>query len=221
MLKFLVVEDHPLVREGVCRLLLQFPQKVEIVEASDGDVALSILEQDDSFDLVLVDLAMPNLDGFALLDILRGRYPAIPVAVLSAYEDPPTVNRAIKNGASGFVSKSSSGEEILEALQDILDGQIVRPNKGGKEARLGMLPERKVANGKVRPQEIGLTERQAQVLALMIQGLPNREIGRQLGLTEGTVKVHATAVFKILGVNSRAEAMVAANHHRIDLDSTF
>lgn len=221
MLKFLVVEDHPLVREGVCRLLLQFPQKVEIVEASDGDVALSILEQDDSFDLVLVDLAMPNLDGFALLDILRGRYPAIPVAVLSAYEDPPTVNRAIKNGASGFVSKSSSGEEILEALQDILNGQIVRPNKGGKEARLGMLPERKVANGKVRPQEIGLTERQAQVLALMIQGLPNREIGRQLGLTEGTVKVHATAVFKILGVNSRAEAMVAANHHRIDLDSTF
>lgn len=221
MLKFLVVEDHPLVREGICRLLKQFSEGVEVVEAGDGEAALNTLEQDESFDLVLIDLAMPKMDGFAALGLLRDRHPTIPVAVLSAYEDPPTVNRAMKNGACGFIPKSSSSEEILAALQDILEGQIVLPGNSGAEARLGLLPERKGSSVKVKPQDIGLTERQAQVLALILQGLPNREIGRQLGLTEGTVKVHATAVFKILGVTSRAEAMVAANHYRIDLGNVF
>lgn len=222
MLKFLVVEDHPLVREGICRLLGQFSEKNEIVEAADGEAALALLEQDTAFDLVLMDLAMPKLDGFAALALLRDRYPTVPVAVLSAYEDPPTVSRAMNSGASGFITKSSSGEEILSALRQILDGHIVQPGKKTPEAKLGFFPERtNVPSCEVQPAEIGLTERQAQVLALLMQGLTNREIGRQLGLTEGTVKVHATAVFKLLGVSSRAEAVVAANFYRIDFSSVF
>lgn len=221
MLKFLVVEDHPLVREGICRLLGQFSEKNEIVEAADGEAALALLEQDSAFDLVLMDLAMPKVDGFAALALLRDLYPTVPVAVLSAYEDPPTVSRAMNSGASGFITKSSSGEEILSALRQILDGHIVQPGKKTPEAKLGFFPERTNATGEVHPAEIGLTERQAQVLALLMQGLTNREIGRQLGLTEGTVKVHATAVFKLLGVSSRAEAVVAANFYRIDFSSVF
>lgn len=221
MLRFLVVEDHPLVREGICRLLGQFSEQIEIVEAADGEAALGFLEQDTAFDLVLMDLAMPKVDGFAALSLLRDRYPTVPVAVLSAYEDPPTVSRAMNNGASGFITKSSSGEEILAALREILDGHIVQPGRKVPEAKLGAFPERTSASGEMRPDEIGLTERQAQVLALLMQGLTNREIGRQLGLTEGTVKVHATAVFKLLGVNSRAEAVVAANFYRIDFSSVF
>lgn len=222
MLKFLVVEDHPLVREGICRLLGQLEEEVEIIEAGDGEAALEILAQDSEFDLVLIDLAMPKLDGLAALPLFRSRYPTIPVAILSAYDDPPTIKRAISNGASGFITKSSSGEEILAALQDILEGQIVLPGKT-PQAKLGSVPERVSSkdSGGVEPSEIGLSERQAQVLALIIQGLTNREIGRRLGLTEGTVKVHATAVFKALGVNSRAEAMVASSTYRINFSSVF
>lgn len=215
MLKLLVVEDHPLVREGMCRLLRQLDDEVNIIEAHDGETAIGILEQNIDVDLVLMDLAMPNLDGFATLDIIRNRYPAIPVAIISAYDDPPVVNRAINNGASGFIPKSYIGEEILAALRDILDGHIFRPGKTNP-AKLDSVPTRPTGSHTVAPAEIGLTDRQAQVLALMIRGLPNREIARQLDLTEGTVKVHATAIFKTLGVNSRAEAMVAASAYRID-----
>ncbi|MBS1197489.1 MAG: two component transcriptional regulator, LuxR family [Proteobacteria bacterium] len=220
MLKFLVVEDHPLVREGICRLLNQISDEVEILEAANANAAQAVLAQREDLDLILMDLAMPGLDGLAALPLLRSQYPSIPVAILSAYDDPPTVSRAMNNGASGFITKSSSGEEILAALQDILEGQIVVPGNSNK-ARLGQVPERAVSNGSVKPSEIGLSQRQAEVLALIIKGLTNREIGRQLGLTEGTVKVHATAVFKVLGVGSRTEAIVASNSYKIDFNNVF
>ena len=220
MLKFLVVEDHPLVREGICRLLNQISGEVRILEASDADAAQAMLTENDDLDLILMDLAMPGLDGLAALPLFRRQYPSIPVAILSAHDDPPTVTRAINSGASGFIPKSSSGEEILAAVQEILEGQIVIPN-ASRKAKIGQVTQRAASNGSVKPSEIGLSQRQAEVLALIIQGLTNREIGKQLGLTEGTVKVHATAVFKILGVGSRTEAIVASNSYKIDFSNVF
>lgn len=220
MLKLLVVEDHALVREGMVRLLGQLDDEVTIVEAADGDAALAALEKEEDFDLVLMDLAMPNMDGFSALDIVRRRYPAIPVAVISAYDDLPTITRVINNGASGFIPKAYSGEAMLAALREILEGHIFRPS-GTSQAKMDAVQTRPSVSGTVKPTEIGLTDRQAQVLALMIRGLSNREIAKQLDLSEGTVKIHATAIFKSLGVSSRAEAMVAAATYHIDFNNVF
>lgn len=221
MIRLLVVEDHGLVREGLVRLLRQLDDEVVIREASHGEEAMEALEDDDDVDLVMLDLAMPGMDGFACLNELRERYPAIPVAVVSAYDDQPSVTRVLNHGASGFIPKAYSGEALLAAVRDILDGQLFRPTAAQTPATIDdALPEAP-GGGAVTPAEIGLTDRQAQVLALMVRGLPNREIARQLDLSEGTVKVHATAIFKALGVSSRTQALLTVSRYRIDFDRVF
>ncbi|MDD2884454.1 MAG: response regulator transcription factor [Dechloromonas sp.] len=220
MLKLLVVEDHALVREGLVRLLDQVEDETSVLECSDFESAIALLDHESDIDLLLLDLALPGIDGFAGLDILRRRYPAMPVAVVSAYDDTPTITRVLNLGASGFIPKAYSGEALLNAVRAVLAGQIVRP-KGQGEAKMDdevPVPPRKVS---VRPEEIGLTERQAQVLCLMVRGLSNRDIAEQLDLSEGTVKIHVTAVFKALGVSSRTQALVSVARYGIDFGNVF
>lgn len=222
MLKLMVVEDHALVREGMVRLLSQIEPDVSVIEAGDFEAALNALDNEGEVDLVLLDLGLPGIDGFSGLDILRRRYPAMPVAVVSAFDDTPTVTRVMNLGASGFIPKAYSGDTLLGAIREVLAGNLYRPNvTSGANSRVGdpapMLSNR-IA---VKPDEVGLTDRQAQVLALMMRGLSNRDIADQLGLSEGTVKIHATAVFKALGVNSRTQALVAAARYGIDFESVF
>jgi DNA-binding NarL/FixJ family response regulator len=220
MLKLLVVEDHALVREGLVRLLGQIEDGATVFESANFESALTVLDNEGEFDLLLLDLALPGIDGFAGLDILRRRYPAMPVAVVSAYDDTPTITRVMNLGASGFIPKAYSGEALLCAVRDVLAGSIYRPT-GQQCARLDdatPVPPNKVS---VRPDEVGLTDRQAQVLALMVRGLSNRDIADQLELSEGTVKIHVTAVFKALGVTSRTQALVAVARYGIDFESVF
>ena len=222
MLKLLVVEDHALVREGLARLLAQLEDDVSVAERADFESALNLLDNEQDFDLVLLDLALPGIDGFAGLDILRKRYPAIPVAVVSAFDDVPTVTRVMNHGASGFIPKAYTGEALLNAVREVLAGNLVRPDGPTQAAKLDdeqPLPPPK--KGGVKPAEIGLTDRQAQVLALMVRGHSNRDIAQQLDLSEGTVKIHATAVFKALGVTSRTQALVAVARYALDLDAVF
>ncbi|HJW26302.1 MAG TPA: response regulator transcription factor [Rhodocyclaceae bacterium] len=220
MLKLLVVEDHALVREGLARLLRQLEDDVEVTETADFEAALGVLDNERDFDLVLLDLALPGIDGFAGLNILRQRYPALPVAVVSAFDDLPTVTRVMNNGASGFIPKAFSGDELLGAVREVLTGNIFRPGslQSAKIDDAAPVPPQR---GSVHPSEVGLTDRQAQVLALMMRGLSNREIAEQLDLSEGTVKIHATAVFKALGVTSRTQALVAASRYGIDFEPVF
>ena len=220
MLKLLVVEDHALVREGLVRLLAQVEDGCQVSEAADIETALTVLDGGGEFDLVLLDLALPGIDGFAGLDILRRRYPAMPVAVVSAFDDVPTITRVMNLGASGFIPKAYSGEALLNAVREVLDGNIVRPTiqQGARLDDEKMLPPSKIS---VKPAEVGLTDRQAQVLALMVRGLSNRDIAEQLELSEGTVKIHATAVFKALGVGSRTQALVAVARYGIDFSDAF
>lgn len=220
MLKLLVVEDHALVREGLVRLLAQIEPGATVMESADFESALAILDGDEEFDLLLLDLALPGIDGFAGLDILRRRYPAMPVAVVSAFDDTPTITRVMNLGASGFIPKAFSGEALLSAVREVLAGNIFRPS-GQQGSRLDdatPVPPNKIS---IRPEEVGLTDRQAQVLALMVRGLSNRDIAEQLELSEGTVKIHATAVFKALGVNSRTQALVAVARYGIDFSNVF
>lgn len=220
MLKLLVVEDHALVREGLVGLLSQLEDEVRVCESADFETALGLLDNEGEFDLVLLDLALPGIDGFAGLDILRRRYPAVPVAVVSAFDDMPTVTRVINLGASGFIPKALNGERLLSAVREVLAGNIFRPSGHQQQARMDDAIPVPHSNA-VRPEEIGLTERQAQVLCLMVRGLSNRDIAEQLDLSEGTVKIHVTAVFKALGVNSRTQALVTASRYRIDFSNVF
>lgn len=220
MLKLLVVEDHALVREGLVGLFSQMEEGVEVFESADFESAIGMLDNEGDFDLVLLDLALPGIDGFAGLDILLRRYPAMPVAVVSAFDDMPTVTRVLNLGASGFIPKALNGECLLNAVRDVLAGNIFRPS-GQQPARMDDAIPVPPSSVSVRPEEIGLTERQAQVLCLMVRGLSNRDIAEQLDLSEGTVKIHATAVFKALGVNSRTQALVTAARYGIDFGDVF
>lgn len=220
MLKLLVVEDHALVREGLVRLLGQIESGATVLESADFESALTVLDNEGEFDLVLLDLALPGIDGFAGLDILRRRYPAMPVAVVSAFDDTPTITRVLNLGASGFIPKAFSGDALLAAVREVLAGNIFRPS-GQQGARLDDATPVPPAKVSVRPDEIGITDRQAQVLALMVRGMSNRDIADQLDLSEGTVKIHATAVFKALGVSSRTQALVAVARYGIDFGDVF
>lgn len=215
MLRLLVIEDHALVREGLVQTLRQLEAEVSVLEAGDCDQGCALLEREEDFDLVLLDLALPGVDGLTCLSIIRQRYPAVPVVIVSAYDDAHTVNRAIKAGAAGFVSKAYSGERMLEALRQVLDGQMHVP-----EGLLAISPVNEpvpVSIGKSKPQDFGLTERQTKVLSLMVRGKSNREIAELMGLTEGTVKVHVTAIFKALKVSSRTQALVSVARYGIRL----
>jgi DNA-binding NarL/FixJ family response regulator len=207
MLKLLVIEDHALVREGLVQTLRQLDAEVSVLEAADCEAGCSILGLADDFDLVLLDLALPGIDGLTCLTLLRQRHPGLPVVIVSAYDDTHTVNRALKAGAAGFVPKAYSGDRLLDALRKVLDGAIFVPEQT-LPANHGVgiaVP----AAGKISTGEIGLTGRQSDVLGLMVKGRSNRDIAELLGLSEGTVKIHITAIFKALGVNSRTQALVA------------
>lgn len=221
MLRILVVEDHPLVREGLVRLLAQMEREVVVRDCGDFDQAARLLEEEGDFDLVLLDLALPGVDGFTALDRLRRDHPAIPVAVVSAFDDPPTMARVMNLGASGFIPKAFSGDALLRAVRVILSGDIFYPHSVVSGAQLDDAAPAPPGAGGVRPEDIGLTERQGQVLALMVRGLSNRDIAEQLGLSEGTVKIHATAVFKALGVASRTQALVAVGRYGVDFSEVF
>ncbi|QDX82557.1 DNA-binding response regulator [Denitratisoma sp. DHT3] len=206
MLKLLVVEDHALVREGLLQTLRDIEPNTVAIGAADADEALQVLEATSNLDMVLLDLMLPGLNGMAFLAVLRKRFPALPVVILSALDDAETVKRAIEHGASGFVPKASTSESMLDALRQVLAGGVYLPPRyrdGGEQPRRRSVAER-----------YGLTASQSRVLELLTQGKTNRQIGELLGLTEGTVKIHMSAIFKALNVNNRSQALLAVSKPR-------
>lgn len=213
MIKLLVVEDHALVREGLVQTLRQLADDVEIVAVADYDGAVAQLENDAHFDLVLLDLGLPGIDGLSCLKAFRKRYPEMPVVILSAFDDAQTVDRAMKSGAASFVPKTYSSERLLSVLREVLAGQVFTPDPV-PAASVAIAPPLKTGGG-ADPADFGLSERLAEVLGLMASGKSNRDIAKLLGLTEGTVKVHMTRIFKALRVTSRTQAMVVVNRRGI------
>lgn len=205
-MRILVIEDHALVREGLMLALKALEEKdspAEILGARDADEATRILEANDDFDLLLLDLMLPGTGGMAFLGVIRKRYPHIPVVILSAMDDADTVMKAIRQGAAGFVSKASPTDTLLGALREVLAGEIWLPPEyrelSGRRRRAKTVAER-----------FGLTKSQARVLELLAEGKTNREIGELLDVTEGTVKIHVSAIFKALGVGNRSQALLVA-----------
>lgn len=212
LLRLLVIDDHAMVREGLQQILRKLGPNVVQYEAQDAESALLLLETEDDFDLVLLDLMLPGTSGLSLLGILRKRYPAIPVVVLSALDDLDTVNRAMRLGAAGYVPKSGDGESLLDALRRVLSGEIYLPSH--LLDKLSVTLSGGLGRGRTPADRYGLTEGQRRVLELLREGKSNRDIGDMLGLTEGTVKVHVSKIFRKLGVVSRAEAIALLQRQR-------
>jgi DNA-binding NarL/FixJ family response regulator len=211
--RLLVIEDHALVREGLLQTLRKLGPDVTLFEAQDAEEAMRLLEAEAEFDLALLDLMLPGMNGLSLLSVMRKRFPAVPVVVISALDDIETVSRAMRQGASGFVPKSNSSETLLDALRSVLEGEVFLP----AHLRERIVAGRQEENGKSRSlaDRFGLTAAQLRVLELLMQGKTNREIGDLLGLTEGTIKIHVSKIFKALKVSSRAQALVAVSRQRL------
>jgi DNA-binding NarL/FixJ family response regulator len=210
MLKLLVVEDHALVREGLLATLKNLGAETQTLGVPDANEAIGVLETQD-IDMMILDLMLPGTKGQTFLPLVRRRFPTVPVVVLSALDDADTVSRVMKAGASGFVSKSGSSTELLEALRAVLAGEIYLPAK-----LMGLASRSESAQGEGKPlaQRFGLTAGQARVLELLAEGRSNRQIGELLGLTEGTVKIHVSAIMKAMRVNNRSEAALLASRKR-------
>ncbi len=212
MLRLLVVDDHAMVREGLLQILRKLGPNVAQYEAQDAESALLLLETEKEFDLVLLDIMLPGTNGLSLLGILRKRFPAIPVVVLSALDDLDTVNRAMRLGASGYVTKTGDGDMLLDALKRVLAGEAYLPPH--LHDKLSVSLSSGLGRSRTLLGRYGLTEGQRRVTELLREGKSNREIGDLLGLTEGTVKVHVSKIFRKLGVVSRAEAIALFQRQR-------
>lgn len=207
MLKLFVVEDHALVREGLMLALQALAadgEPVEIAGAAAADEALAALGDSADIDLILLDVMLPGTGGLALLGALRKRHPAVPVLMLSALDDVATVRRAMRGGAAGFVPKSSSTETLLGAVREVLAGGHYLPPQFAEAPP----PLRGNIQARFR-----LTSAQMRVLELLVEGKTNREIGEVIGVTEGTVKIHVSAIFKSIGVSNRSQALLVAGRH--------
>jgi DNA-binding NarL/FixJ family response regulator len=212
-MKIVVCDDHALIREAMRGVLKDLVPDAGVIEASDARQLTDIIQANPQLDLLLLDLTLPDQDGLAILADLRDRRPEISVVVLSAFQDRDTVRRALDLGALGFIPKNTERGVVLNALRLVLAGGIYipvqalegaapRPAAGGSAATAGDLRDR-------LPPGLGLTERQMQVLALVMEGKSNKAISRAMSLAEHTVKNHMTAIFKALQVTSRTEAVIA------------
>lgn len=210
MLKLLVVEDHALVREGLLATLKNLGEETQTFGVADANEATRVLEVED-IDMMILDLMLPGIKGQTFLPVVVRRFPTVPVVVLSALDDADTVARMMKAGASGFVSKSGSSSELLKALRAVLEGEIYL---SPKLRELTNRSETAHGEGKTLAQRFGLTAAQVRVLDLLSEGRGNRQIGELLGLTEGTVKIHVSAILKAMGVSNRSEAALLVSRKR-------
>ena len=240
-MKVLLVDDHPLVLSALQQVIQRVGNDTTVVGVDSAAAARATLRDDSDFDLVLLDLSLGDADGFDVLVEFRAAYPAVPVVVVSASDRASDVIRAIDSGAMGFVPKRSSHGELHEALRMVMTGAMYVPPSmlgldfgrglhGGDtvpgvmrpmgepsfstpagEAPLGAAARAEPHQKVPTLADVGLTPRQGEVLALLLQGLPNKLIARQLNLSVETVKDHVAAVLRALGVSSRTQAVLAVS----------
>jgi DNA-binding NarL/FixJ family response regulator len=210
-MKILVIDDHPLIQDALSQLLPQLGGGIVVRNAVDAAAATAILDNEPDVALVLLDLALPGTRGLDLLSDLMQDYPGVPVVVLSATHDRATVNASLAAGARGFIAKTANAAELLDAVRQCIDGlEYLTPD-------ITLEPD---ADGvRIAPGALGLTARQADVLLLLVQGKPNKLICRDLKLSEGTVKVHVSAILKRLKVHTRAEAVATLARRGISVET--
>ncbi len=220
-MRILLIDDHPLILSGLKVLVEGLRAGVEVLCADSAAAARAHLLQAADFQLVLLDLHLGDANGLDLLAEIRGAHPALPVVMISASERASDVIRAIDIGAMGYVPKRSSTEMLAQALQLVLAGGIYVPPLNLGLDNVALLPEEASAEAPHLPMpampsaaaldNISLTPRQHEVLALLLQGMPNKLIAREMGLSVETIKDHVAAVLKVLGVSTRTQAVLAVS----------
>ena len=221
-MKILVVDDHPLILEALHHVLRALDGGATIHDARTAEDGRRLVAEHPDARLLILDLSLPGADGFSLLHELRSAYPGIPVVVLSASDQREDIMRAIDLGAMGYIPKSSSNLVMLQALRLVLSGGVYLPSVAlaMRDASSGE-PLRVAEGARTTPRELGLTARQAQVLALILQGKPNKVICRELGLAEGTVKIHVAAILRALNVSTRTQAVIEASRLGLQLEGAM
>jgi len=211
--EILVADDHPLFREALRHALGRAVPNATVIEADTVAALLDVAEQHPEAELLLLDLNMPGAQGFSALVQMRAHYPSLPVVIISANEDPIVIRRSIGHGATGFVPKSSTVDQMVEALQAVLDGDTWVPESVDVEGTGLEAPEADVA-----ARLASLTPQQFKVLTMLSSGLLNKQIAYELGVSEATVKAHMTAIMQKLGATNRTQAVVLSQ--RLALDQT-
>jgi len=202
----IVADDHPLFRTAIKEALEASQGETTFLEASSFESLQKLVDDHPDVDLVLLDLHMPGVTGFAGLVYLCKRYPSVPVVIISATEDPLVIQRALEHGAAGFIPKSSSIETITGAIAQVLMGEIWVP-----EMIHSNLPGNNDSELVLAERMAQLTPQQFKVLMMMSQGLLNKQIAYDLGVSEATIKAHVTAIMNKLGVSNRTQAVLAAS----------
>lgn len=215
-MKFLVVDDHPLVREALAAVLLQLRPASEVVQVATAAAAMAALREGPTVDLMLLDLRLPDGSGLALLPAIAAQSIGTAVVLLSGDLDRATVQQALAAGAVGCIPKTEPREVLAGALSLVLAGGVYVPPLAVQVPTLGAAastaPARPLharAGTVPTPADLGLTGRQLDVLSLLMQGKNNKLICRALGLAEPTVKNHVSAILRALDVDSRTEAVLA------------
>jgi DNA-binding NarL/FixJ family response regulator len=202
--QLVIADDHPLFRGALREAVSGLLERVEIAEAGTFDDVVALLDKGGEIDLVLLDLTMPGVRGFSGLLYIRAQYPSVPVIVVSANDDPAAIRRCMEFGASGFIPKTLSVEEMRAAISRILNGGVWTPAdvdlSAGSDAESAALMVRMAT----------LSPQQVRVLMMLSEGLLNKQIAYQLSVSEATVKAHVSAILQKLGVESRTQAVIAA-----------
>ena len=199
---FLIADDHPMVRDALSTALAQAFRDSAVALAGSLAEVQAALERQPETDALLLDLDMPGMDGLTGLALLRSEWPTVPIIVVSAARDASLARRAYDLGASAYVDKSASLEEIAATVRAVLDGEILAPPPAA-------------AADSFAQRAAQLTPQQWRVLALMVHGDQNKQIAYKLGVGEATVKAHVTVILRKLGVRSRTQAVIEARRLEI------
>lgn len=203
--RVIIVDDHPLFRDALRQALAAGVVGLDVMEAGGLEELTNKLSGTPDIDLVLLDLSMPGVRGFSGLMYLRAQHPELPVVIVSASEEPSTIRRCLEFGASGFVPKSISVEQIRGAIKAVLAGEVWTPPDLDLNAADNNNTNQLIA------RLSSLTPQQVRVLMMLGEGLLNKQIAYELGVSEATVKAHVSAILQKLGVDSRTQAVIAVN----------
>lgn len=201
-LNIIIADDHPLFRDALANAIADLTSDSSISLAEDFGEAIKKIAKSDGLDFLLLDLNMPGSEGLSGLSRLRAEFPALPVVVVSAIEDPAIIRRSISLGAAGYITKSSSMDELRSSLELVLAGELCVPK--GVDLSRDSDPE----EAELLKKMLSLTPQQHRVLGMLGEGLLNKQIAYELSVSEATIKAHVSAILLKLEVDSRTQAVI-------------
>ncbi|HUW52461.1 MAG TPA: response regulator transcription factor [Rhodanobacter sp.] len=214
MTDVLIADDHPLFRDALQRAVHGALPQAHVRTADSVHSLLAMVEQFPEAELLLLDLHMPGARGYSALAHIRGQYPGLPIIVVSGHEESQVARRALAHGACGYIPKSTPGEVIVQAVRAVLDGDVWLPHQllGGAVALKNEEADAAACIATLTPQQF-------RVMTMIAEGLLNKQIAWELGVSEATVKAHMTAIMRKMGVNNRTQVALLASQLAVDLES--